>query len=104
MMHKVLVYGTNKEQVFVITKQYELLKEELIKNDFGVTMFYATSGLKNTEFQVVNTTVFSKEITKIKTIIEKVDHTAFVTIHPVSEVRGRGFTLEKQIEYDSILK
>ena len=71
---------------------------------FGVTMFYATSGLKNTEFQVVNTTVFSKEITKIKTIIEKVDHTAFVTIHPVSEVRGRGFTLEKQIEYDSILK
>lgn len=104
MMHKVLVYGTNKEQVFVIIKQYELLKEELIKNDFGVTMFYATSGLKKTEFQVVNTTVFSKEITKIKTIIEKVDHTAFVTIHPVSEVRGRGFTLEKQIEYDSILK
>lgn len=95
MINKVLSYGTTKEQVFIFTKQYELLKNELIKNDFGVTLFHASSGFKNTEFQVVNTTVFSKELPKIKSIIERVDNMAFVTIHSVSEVRGRGFTLEK---------
>ena len=95
IINKVLSYGITKAQVFIFTKQYELLKEELIKNDYGVTLFYASSGLKNVEFQVLNTTVFSKELSKIKSIIQRVDNMAFVTIHPVSEVRGRGFTLDK---------
>lgn len=95
IINKVLSYGINKAQVFIFTKQYELLKEELIKNDYGVTLFYASSGLKNVEFQVLNTTVFSKELSKIKSIIQRVDNMAFVTIHPVFEVRGRGFTLDK---------
>lgn len=95
IINKVLSYGITKAQVFIFTKQNELLKEELIKNDYGVTLFYASSGLKNVEFQVLNTTVFSKELSKIKSIIQRVDNMAFVTIHPVSEVRGRGFTLDK---------
>lgn len=97
MINKVLSYGTTKEQVLIFTKKYDTLNKELIKNDFGVTLFYASSGLMKTEFQVINTTVFSKELPKIKSIIENVDDTAFITIHPVSEVRGRGFTLEKKV-------
>lgn len=95
MIHKVLSYGTQKEQVFIYSKKHEILAKELIDNDFGLTLFDGYGGFQNNKFKVINMTVFSKELPKLKLIIDNIDKTAFITIHPVSEVAGRGFTLEK---------
>ena len=47
---------------------------------------------------VVMSVVNNRELVQLNQLIQKIDPQAFIVIHQVNEVRGRGFTLKK--EYD----
>lgn len=95
-MNKVLTYGVYKLQVNVITKNDKELCEALLKHDFGVTMNYIQTGLEKNEQKAIQTIVFSKNMREVQKIIDSIDEKAFVTIQEIRDVKGRGFTMEKE--------
>ena len=47
---------------------------------------------------MVMSVVNNRELAQLNQLIQKLDPQAFIVIHQVNEVRGRGFTMKK--EYD----
>lgn len=93
---KVLAFGVDKYKVSVVSEHYEQIREVLIQNDYGVTMIYAQSGYTYTEILKIESILPMKRLYHVQHIIEEVDPTAFITIEKVTDVKGRGFTLERE--------
>ncbi|MDO4467985.1 MAG: YitT family protein [Bacillota bacterium] len=96
---KVLAFGVDKYRISVVSEHYEAIKETLIEHDYGVTMIYALSGYTSTPIQKVESILPMKRLNHVQKIIENVDPTAFITIEKVTDVKGRGFTLEREPIY-----
>jgi uncharacterized membrane-anchored protein YitT (DUF2179 family) len=95
-MNKVLCYGIYKLQVSVISQKDEEICDELLKNDYGVTMNHIQTGLEKRNQRSVQTIILSKNIREVQNIINNIDSQAFVTVHEIRDVTGRGFTLERE--------
>ena len=91
-----LTWGEERMRITVVSEQYEQIRWALIENDFGVTMVYAESGYTKTPIQKVESVMRSSDCRKAQQIIESVDPVAFITIEKVKDVRGRGYTLDRE--------
>ena len=96
---KTLTFGVDKYRVVIISEAFEDIRYALIENDCGVTMSYAQSGYTHTEIMKVETIIPMKRLRSIEKIIEEIDSTAFITIEKVTDVKGRGYTLEREWLY-----
>lgn len=87
--------GMKKTQVKIISKEYREIRELIInKLNRGVTVLYGQTGFLKERCYVLLTIVSNRELVKLKNEVQKIDPTAFMTISIVSEVRGRGFSVE----------
>lgn len=99
ILNKVLLLGQAKMQVKVVTEHYEEINQAIANQlDRGVTLFRSKTGHLKKEGYVVMSVVNNRELAQLNQMIQKIDPQAFIVIHQVNEVRGRGFTLKK--EYD----
>lgn len=97
VLDKVLVMGKNRLQVKIISKEYEQISHAIQTNlDRGTTLFEVEGGYLREESYSVLTVLDSRELPKLNEIIKGIDPKAFLIINQVTEVRGRGFTLEKK--------
>lgn len=92
---KAITFGVDKYRISIVTEQFEQMRRTLIEHDCGVTMIYAQSGYTYTEIQKIETVLPMKRLRYIENVIEQVDPTAFITIEKVTDVKGRGYTLER---------
>ncbi len=92
---KTLTFGVDKYRIVVISEAYEEIRKTLIDHDCGVTMSYAQSGYTYTEIQKVETILPMKRLHYVESLIEQVDPEAFITVEKVTDVKGRGYTLER---------
>ena len=99
MMSKALTLGVDKYRVIIISEAFEEICTALIENDFGVTMSYAQSGYTKTEIKKVESILPVKRLRFIQNLVEQIDPTAFITIEKVTDVKGRGYTLEREPLY-----
>ena len=65
-------------------------------NDLGLTLSYVQSGYRKKEVKKIECVVDIKRLRMVQDIIENIDPTAFITIEKVVDVKGRGYTLEKE--------
>ena len=91
----VLIFGEDRMKVTVISEHYEEVCDHLIANDFGVTMLYAESGYTKTPIKKVESIMRSHQYRKAIRIIEEADPESFITISKIKDVKGRGFTMER---------
>lgn len=97
VLNKVLVMGTNRVQVKIISKEYEEINRVVqTLLDRGTTLLAMEGGHLREASYAVLTVLESRELPKLNGIIKKIDPNAFLVINQVTEVRGRGFTLEKR--------
>lgn len=93
---KVMIFGNKKVQMKIVSEKYEEIRQAIIKEtDRGVTVLYGETGYLRAPVHMVLSVMSSREVFKIRKTINEIDETAFITISEVSEVRGRGFTLDK---------
>lgn len=92
---KTLTFGVDKYRIVVISEAHQEIRKTLIDHDCGVTMSYAQSGYTHTEIQKVETILPMKRLHYVESLIEQVDPEAFITIEKVTDVKGRGYTLER---------
>ncbi|MDD7281421.1 YitT family protein [Floccifex sp.] len=93
---RVLTMGVDKYQVDVISEFYEQIAQALLKEDYGITLSYVQSGYRKKEIKKIECVVDVKRLRNVQAIIEEIDNTAFVTVNKVVDVKGRGYTLEKE--------
>lgn len=98
-LDKVLLIGKSQIQVKIVSKEFEQINEKIIsKLDRGSTLVYAETGLCHDEVKMVLTVISNRELVKLNQIVNEIDPAAFMIIHQVNEVKGRGFTMERVYE------
>lgn len=95
-LDKVLVSGTARMQVKIVSQRYHELTESIIQQlDRGATLLEAETGFYHKETRVVLTVVTNRELARLNVLVQEIDPKAFLVISRVNEVRGRGFTQDK---------
>lgn len=95
--------GFNREKAILIISQHSDIIGETILSELnrGVTYFHGRSGFLKAGCDAVYVVVSLTQVSKVETLVHRIDQNAFLTVTNVSEVQGRGFTKEK-IRYSSV--
>jgi len=97
MINKVMVAGTNKMQLFIISKKYAEIKQALLfVQDVGLTMVNIETAFEGVQQQAALCVIEQRKLPAINALVNEIDPYAFVIIGQVHEVAGKGFTLERQ--------
>ncbi|MDR7813167.1 YitT family protein [Lacrimispora sp.] len=97
VLDKLLILGTNKIQIKVISGKSSEIKDAIIsKFDRGVTLLHSKSGYLEREMDILLTVISNNDLSKFEKLIHEIDEEAFVIISHVNEVRGRGFSIGKK--------
>ncbi len=96
VLDQMLLIGKSRIQVKVISPHYEEISLTVQKQlDRGVTLFNSEGGYTREESFTVLTVLSKRELVVLKNLVAEIDPNAFLIISQVTEVRGRGFTLDK---------
>ena len=96
LLDRVLLIGKSQVQVKIVSKEYERINECIIqKLDRGATLVHSETGFYREEVKMVLTVISNRELTRLNQLINEIDENAFMIIHQVNEVKGRGFTMER---------
>lgn len=102
MLEQVMIFGQAQIQLFIISEQYEEIREKFLKElNAGVTMSYIQTGLLGEDGKGIICVIPSRKLYNANEIVRSIDPEAFITVTKIKEVKGRGFTSERQqLDYD----
>ena len=96
-LDKILIIGTNKIELKIISKKHQELSNVILKQiDRGVTLINSEGAYTHEETKLVLSIVSNRELVKVERLVRQIDPECFVIISRVIEVSGRGFSLQKQ--------
>lgn len=84
-------FNIQKNVVIVSDKSKELSTAIIEQMNRGITFLKGQGGYSHEDKNIIYCTLKSREIAKLKEIVNRVDPMAFFTITDVVEVKGRGF-------------
>lgn len=101
MNHLILIEQGGMQLMIWSDKSAEV-NERLLELDYGTTIFKATGGYLREDRDVICCATGNRTLHRAKRAVLEIDDKAFMTITPVSEVNGNGFTImfpdEKYVE------
>lgn len=81
---------------FIISDSTSEIADAIMKEmDRGATLLKGQGSFTRTEREVLYCVVGRNELIRLKTLVEKIDPHAFVTVNDVQDVIGEGFTLDE---------
>lgn len=96
-LDRILLMGTSRIEVKIISGHSEEIRAAILTQvDRGVTMLKAAGGFSRRNADVVLTVIGGRELPRVEKAVHAIDPDAFVIVSSASEVRGRGFTLQKR--------
>ena len=96
VLDHMILMGTAKTEVKVVSTKASQIREQILNElDRGVTILYAESGYLRQRTELVLSVVSNRELPRLEKLIRKIDPESFVVVSRVSEVRGRGFSMDK---------
>lgn len=96
-LDRILLLGTSRIEVKVISEKNEEICAAVLKDvDRGVTLLKASGGFSGKDSTVVMTVISSRELPQVEKAIHAIDPDAFIVVSSASEVKGRGFTMQKR--------
>ena len=91
-----VVYGPNAAKVaYIISEQYEAITRELLQLDRGVTILHGEGGYTHESSAVLLSIVSNRELPRLEKLAHSIDPTCFLIVSHVTEVSGRGFSMDK---------
>ncbi len=92
-----ILLGTSKTEVRIISRRSDEIRRMILSDlDRGVTVVHAEGGYSSIPEALLMTVITNRELPALENRIRAVDPEAFMIVTRVSEVRGRGFTLNKK--------
>jgi len=100
VLDKMLLIGRTRTEVKIVSLQHhrEICDAILHKIDRGVTLLNAEGGYLHGETQLVLSVISNRELIKLEKVVHEIDPECFMVVSRVSEVRGRGFSMNKKYE------
>ena len=96
VMDKMLLVGTDRTEIKIISHKYSEISDAIqAEVDRGVTLLHGEGGFLHRDTKMVLSVVSNREVVKVERIAHDIDPACFMMISRVSQVRGRGFTLDK---------
>lgn len=97
VLNRVMLMGQSQIQLFVISEKYEEIRERMLKEqNVGVTMVHVETGYGKENKKAVLCVIHNRKLYATNEMIHAIDEKAFITISQINEVKGRGFTLERE--------
>ena len=99
VMDKMLLLGSSRTQIKIIsTKSSDIRAAILDQMDRGVTILHGEGGYTREPAELLLTVVSNREVPKLEKLIHAIDPECFMIVSRVTEVTGRGFSLEKDYQ------
>ena len=99
LLDVVLTSGKSCIQLQIISPEYEAINRMILQTfDRGSTLYRTEGGFSRTASYAVQTVIGKRELFRLREEVLAIDQNAFIVVSQVSEVNGRGFTLEKLSE------
>lgn len=96
-LDKMLLMGTTKTEIRVVSGHArEICDAILEKMDRGVTLLSAKGGYLREDTTVVLSVISNRELPRVERLIHEIDPESFIVVNRVSEVSGKGFTMNKE--------
>lgn len=96
-LDKVLVLGTGQVKVEIISQEYKEINHAILRDlDRGSTLIQASTGYLHQNQPMVLTVMSNRELVRLNRLVLAVDPEAFLIISQVKEVKGHGFSLNKE--------
>jgi len=99
VMDKMLLLGDSRTQVKIISARSDAIREAILEQlDRGVTIFHGEGGYTRDPSEVLLSVVSNRELPKLEKLVHSIDPECFLIVSRVTEVSGRGFSLEKHYQ------
>lgn len=97
VLDKLMLMGSVRTEVKIISRCSEAIREAILHQlDRGVTVLNGETGYLHQDAQVLLSVISNRELPRVEKIIRKIDPECFMVVSRVSEVRGRGFSMNKE--------
>ena len=97
ILDRLLINGNRQIQLTIISPEHQLLNTQLQTDlDRGTTLLSIEGGYTGRPTYAILTGVSPRELFKLQVLSRAAEPNAFITINEVREVRGRGFSLQKE--------
>ncbi len=95
-LDKTMMIGTTQTEVKIMSGKSEEIRDAILKQlDRGVTLLNAEGGYLHDKSPMVFSVISNRELFKLEKIVHGIDPASFMVVTRVSEVKGRGFSMDK---------
>ena len=99
VLDKVLMLGTTRTEVKVISKKSDEICRAIMEElDRGVTILHGAGGYLREPESVLLSVVSNRQLPRLEKLVHAIDPTCFMIVSHVTEVSGRGFSLDKDYQ------
>lgn len=95
-INRTVISGDRKVQIIIISPEFDAIRREILEAmDCGVTMLDIETGFEAHPQKAILSVVYSRKYPQIRDAALKIDSHAFVVASEVTNVNGRGYTIER---------
>ena len=99
VMDKMLMLGDSRTEVKIIsTRSDEIRTAILAEIDRGVTVLHGEGGYTGEPSEVLLSVISNRELPRLEKLVHSIDPACFLIVSRVTEVSGRGFSMEKEYQ------
>ncbi len=99
VIDKMLLLGQSRTELKIVSSKSREISDAIMHQvDRGVTLLHGQGGYLGNETELVLTVISNRELIKVEKLIHQIDPECFVVVSRVSEVRGRGFSMNKRYQ------
>lgn len=96
VMDKMLMMGASRTEVKIISSQSDTICAAILEQlDRGVTILHGEGGYTHESSAVLLSIVSNRELPRLEKLAHSIDPTCFLIVSHVTEVSGRGFSMDK---------
>ena len=96
VMDKMLMMGASRTEVKIISSQSDAICTAILEQlDRGVTILHGEGGYTHESSAVLLSIVSNRELPRLEKLAHSIDPTCFLIVSHVTEVSGRGFSMDK---------
>ena len=99
VMDKMLLLGDSRTQVKIVSTRSDEIRDAILEQiDRGVTILHGEGGYLREPESVLLSVVSNRQLPRLEKLAHAIDPTCFMIVSHVTEVSGRGFSLEKDYQ------
>lgn len=96
VLDRLILMGTAKTEVKVVSLKADEIRAGILSRlDRGVTVLHGQGGYLQKDTELLLSVISNRELPRLEKLIREIDPESFVVVSRVSEVRGRGFSMDK---------